>query len=52
MRSFPAHTIIVREDDFSIYFAYPSEFGSIGWLLDNRKETMYEESPVAKVRQV
>ncbi|MGB9717322.1 MAG: hypothetical protein ACP5PQ_01935 [Thermoproteota archaeon] len=24
--------ILVKEDDFSLSFAYPSEFGAIGWL--------------------
>jgi hypothetical protein len=42
--------IIVKEDDFSISFAYPSEFSSIGWLLDNREETTYEESSVATLK--
>ncbi|MBO3809392.1 MAG: hypothetical protein FGF50_07345 [Candidatus Brockarchaeota archaeon] len=42
--------ILVKEEDFSISFAYPSEFGSIGWLLDNREETTYEETPVAALK--
>lgn len=42
--------ILVKEDDFSLNFAYPSDFGSIGWLLDSREETTYDESPVATIR--
>ncbi|MEM3523873.1 MAG: hypothetical protein QXS04_04770 [Thermoproteota archaeon] len=42
--------ILVKEEDFSISFAYPSESGSIGWLLDNREETTYEEAPVAALK--
>ena len=42
--------ILVKESDFSLNFAYPSDFGSIGWLLDSREETTYEESPVAALK--
>ncbi len=42
--------ILVKENDFSISFAYPSDFGSIGWFLDNREETTYEEAPVAALK--
>ena len=42
--------IFVKEDDFSLSFAYPSNFGSIGWLVDCREVTTYDESPVAEMR--
>lgn len=42
--------ILIKEEDFSLPFAYPSDFGSIGWLLDNRDETTYDESPIASIR--
>jgi hypothetical protein len=42
--------ILVKEDDFSISFAYPSDFGSTDWFLDNREETTYEEAPVAALK--
>lgn len=43
--------VLVKEDDFSLPFAYPCEFGSIGWLLDNRdKATGYDEPPTASMK--
>ncbi len=42
--------ILIKEEDFCLPFAYPSDFGSIGWLLDNRDETTYDESPIASIR--
>jgi len=51
MKKIPRRTaILVKEDNFSLNFAYPSDFGSIGWLLDSREETTYDESPVAAIR--
>ena len=43
--------VLVKEDDFALPFAYPREFGSIGWLFDNRdKATGYDEPPTASMQ--
>jgi len=42
--------ILVKEEDYSLSFAYPAEFGSIGYLFDYRKNTTYEESPVFSIK--
>jgi len=42
--------VIVKEDDWSLPFAYPCDFGGIGWNLDNRDETTYDEAPAAVMR--
>lgn len=41
--------IIVKHDDWDLPFAYPAAFGQIGWLLDSRSNTGYQEYPVATV---
>ncbi len=38
--------VLVKMADYSLPFAYPAEFGSIGWNLDNRDITTYDENPV------
>jgi hypothetical protein len=43
--------ILMKGEDFSLSFAYSSEFSSIGWLLDNREETTHEETPVATLNR-
>lgn len=42
--------ILVKEDDYSLSFAYPSEFSSIGYLFDHRKNTSYDESPLFSIK--
>ena len=42
--------ILVKEDAWNLPFAYPSDFGGIGWNLDSREKTTYDESPVATLR--
>ena len=42
--------VLIKEDDFSLNFAYPSDFGSLGWLFDSRVQTTYDESPIASAR--
>ncbi|MBN1900280.1 hypothetical protein JW926_03025 [Candidatus Sumerlaeota bacterium] len=39
--------VLVKEDDWGLAFAYPCEFGKIGWLIDSRLETTYDERPIA-----
>ncbi|MCX6992480.1 MAG: hypothetical protein NT011_04970 [Kiritimatiellaeota bacterium] len=38
--------VFIKEEDYSLTFAYPANFGSFGWNLDNREETTYDESPI------
>jgi hypothetical protein len=38
--------IIVREDDWELSFAYPTDFGRIGWLFDCALASSYREKPV------
>jgi len=42
--------ILVKEEDYSLSFAYPADFGSIGYLFDWRKETTYDESPTFSIK--
>ncbi|MCX7918344.1 MAG: trehalase family glycosidase [bacterium] len=42
--------IIVKEHDFSLSFAYPAEFSSIGYLFDYRENTTYDEQPTFAIR--
>ena len=42
--------ILVKEEDYSLSFAYPSEFSSIGYLFDHRKNSSYDESPIFSIR--
>ncbi len=39
--------VIVKHDNWNLPFAYPADFGRIGWLLDSRKTSTYHEKPVA-----
>lgn len=39
--------IIVKHDDWDLPFAYPAPFGQIGWQLDSKKGTAYQQKPVA-----
>ncbi len=41
--------VIVKHDDWDLPFAYPAAFGQIGWLLDSRKSTGYQQNPVASI---
>lgn len=41
--------VLVKHDDWDLPFAYPADFGRIGWLLDSRKTTTYHEKPVASL---
>jgi len=41
--------VIVKHDDWDLPFAYPADFGRIGWLLDSRKSSTYHEKPVASL---
>lgn len=42
--------ILVKEEDYSLSFAYPSEFSSIGYLFDYRRNTTYDESPSLSIK--
>lgn len=42
--------VLVKEEDWGLPFAYPSDFGGIGWNLDYREQTTYDEAPVATLR--
>lgn len=42
--------VLVKEDAWGLPFAYPSDFGGIGWNLDYREQTTYDEAPVATLR--
>lgn len=42
--------ILVKEEDYSLSFAYPTEFSSIGYLFDYRKNTTYDESPAFSIK--
>ncbi|MCX8083190.1 MAG: trehalase family glycosidase [bacterium] len=42
--------ILVKEEDYSLTFAYPSEFSSIGYNFDSRKTTSYSETPWFSIR--
>jgi len=42
--------ILVKEEDYSLSFAYPLEFSSIGYLFDYRKNTTYDESPAFSIK--
>lgn len=41
--------VIIKHDDWDLPFAYPADFGRIGWLLDSRQTTGYQEKPVASL---
>jgi hypothetical protein len=41
--------VLVKEDDWELPFAYPCDFGKIGWLIDSRIETTYDERPIASL---
>lgn len=41
--------VVVKHDDWDLPFAYPAAFGQIGWLLDSRKSTGYQQNPVASI---
>lgn len=38
--------IVVKQDDWGLPFAYPADFGKIGYLLDSRNTSGYKEDPV------
>ena len=42
--------VLVKEDDWGLPFAYPCDFGGVGWNLDYREQTTYDEAPLATVR--
>lgn len=42
--------ILVKEEDWGLPFAYPCDFGGIGWNIDYREKTTYDEAPIAIVR--
>ncbi len=42
--------ILVKEEDYSLSFAYPAEFSSIGHFFDYRQNTTYDESPVFSIK--
>ena len=41
--------ILVKEEDYSLSFAYPSAFGCTGYLFDCRQTSTYEESPFVSI---
>jgi hypothetical protein len=43
-------SVLVKADDFDLPFAYPAEFGCIGWNFDNREATTYDEAPVFSMK--
>jgi len=43
-------SILVKANDFDLPFAYPTEFGCIGWNFDNRCTTTYDEAPTFSVK--
>lgn len=47
----PRRTAIsVKEEDYSLSFAYPAEFSSIGYFFDYRKSSTYDESPAFTIK--
>lgn len=38
--------IVVKQDDWGLPFAYPADWGKIGYLLDSRNTSGYNEVPV------
>lgn len=41
--------IVVKQDDWGLPFGYPADFGKIGYLLDSRNTSGYNENPVLSV---